>query len=263
MLRVLTSFPGRSESLVAVVNGLFGDTFEDRYSRWSTPMTVRAGDTVLPFDRHALLDCLSTVDVGQRICVLVHGLMSTESIWGFANDPSTTYGTLLADDHDVTVLSVRYNTGRHISTNGRELAHLLNHLVSAWPVRVREVNLIGHSMGGLVVRSACHYACRQHARSVSGSRSGGLDQQGASSRTDRCAEQEGPRLSSTPPALPCGRCLFPPPDSSGSGSTNAARASRTSASARSSTRIGSSGIPALVNASSATGRTASVEPTIS
>ena len=30
MFRVLTSFPGRSESLVAVVNGLFGDTLEDR-----------------------------------------------------------------------------------------------------------------------------------------------------------------------------------------------------------------------------------------
>ena len=68
--------------------------------------------------------------------MLVHGLMSTESIWRFPNDPSTTYGTLLADDHDVTVLSVRYNTGRHISTNGRELAQLLNHLVSVWPVRV-------------------------------------------------------------------------------------------------------------------------------
>ena len=188
MLRVLTSFPGRSESLVAVVNGLFGDTFEDRDSRWSTPMTIRAGDTVLPFDRHALLDSLSTVDVGQRICVLVHGLMSTESIWGFANDPSTTYGTLLADDHDVTVLSVRYNTGRHISTNGRELAHLLNHLVSAWPVRVREVNLIGHSMGGLVVRSACSLRVPPASpRSVAPDRAA-LDQQGASSRTDRCAE---------------------------------------------------------------------------
>jgi triacylglycerol lipase len=161
MLRVLTSFPGRNENLVAVVNGLFGDALDERDSPWSTPMTIRAGDTVLPLDRRALLDTLSTLDVGPRICVLVHGLMSTESIWRFTNDPSTTYGTLLADDHDATVLSVRYNTGRHISANGRELAHLLNHLVSAWPVRVREINLIGHSMGGLVVRSACHYARRQ------------------------------------------------------------------------------------------------------
>ena len=122
MLKALTSFPGRSENLVAVVNGLFGDTLDDRDSHWCTPMTIRAGDTVLPLDPHALLDSLSTIDVGPRICVLVHGLMSTESIWRFANEPSTTYGTLLADDHDSIVLSVRYNTGRHISANGRELA---------------------------------------------------------------------------------------------------------------------------------------------
>jgi triacylglycerol lipase len=164
LLRTLTSVPGRSQNLVAVVNGLFGDMLEDCDSRWATPMTLRAGDTVLPLDRHALRDSLSDAHVGPRICVLVHGLMCTESIWRFANGASTTYGTRLADDHDVVVISVRYNTGRHISANGRELAHLLNHLVSAWPVRVREINLVGHSMGGLVVRSACHYARRQLPR---------------------------------------------------------------------------------------------------
>jgi pimeloyl-ACP methyl ester carboxylesterase len=156
-----------SEQLVAVVNGLFGDVLEERQSRWSTPMTIRIGDTVLPvdsvvpLDRHALRDALSALDVGPRLCVFVHGLMSTESIWSYPDDASTTYGTLLAADHDVTVLTVRYNTGRHISTNGRDLARLLNHLVSAWPRRVRELNLVGHSMGGLVVRSACHYAHHQ------------------------------------------------------------------------------------------------------
>jgi pimeloyl-ACP methyl ester carboxylesterase len=30
-------------------------------------------------------------------------------------------------------------------------------VVSAWSRRVRQVDLIGHSMGGLVVQSACHY----------------------------------------------------------------------------------------------------------
>ncbi len=146
---------------MAIANGLFGDTLDDRDSRFATPMTIRAGDTRLPLDRHTLPEALAAVsNVGPRISVLVHGLMSNESIWRFPNSPSTTYGTLLAADHGVTVLSLRYNTGRRISTNGRELAHLLNRLVSAWPVRVQEVNLIGHSMGGLVIRSACHYARR-------------------------------------------------------------------------------------------------------
>jgi triacylglycerol lipase len=92
------------------------------------------------------------------VCLLVHGLMSNESVWQFPAGASTTYGTLLAADHGVTPLTLRYNSGRHISTNGRELAGVLNRLVAAWPVRVQEIDLIGHSMGGLVIRSACHYA---------------------------------------------------------------------------------------------------------
>ncbi|MEZ5380203.1 MAG: alpha/beta fold hydrolase [Microthrixaceae bacterium] len=164
LLRVLTSLPMRSDNLVAVVNGLFGDALDDRASDWATPMTIRAGDTVLPLDRRALRDALTKYDVGPRICLLVHGLMSTESVWRYSGDASTTFGTQLVEDHGVTALSVRYNTGRHISDNGRELAQLIGRLVAAWPVRVREINLIGHSMGGLVIRSAGHYARRQRSR---------------------------------------------------------------------------------------------------
>lgn len=54
-------------------------------------------------------------------------------------------------------MRLRYNSGRHISANGREFAHLLDELTSAWPVPVERLTLVGHSMGGLVARSACHY----------------------------------------------------------------------------------------------------------
>jgi pimeloyl-ACP methyl ester carboxylesterase len=156
MLRLLTTLPGRLDDGVAVVNGLFGDALDDQGSSLATPMTIRSGDMVLPLEREALGEALA--DVGPRICLLVHGLMSTESVWQFPTGGSTTYGTLLARDHGVIPLMLRYNTGRHISTNGRELARLLDRLVAAWPVRVREIDLIGHSMGGLVIRSACYYA---------------------------------------------------------------------------------------------------------
>jgi triacylglycerol lipase len=156
LFRVLTALPGRSDDGLAVVNGLFGDALDDQGSSLATPMTVQAGATDLPLERAALTEAVP--DVGPRICLLVHGLMSTEAAWRFPGTASTTYGTLLAPDHGVTPLTLRYNTGRHISTNGRELAGLLNRLVAAWPVRVREIDLIGHSMGGLVIRSACHYA---------------------------------------------------------------------------------------------------------
>ena len=159
VLRLLALVPGRRDDAVAIMNGLFGDTLHGRASRLVTPMTIRAGDTVLPLDRDTLPGALAAaaVNVSGRLCVFVHGLMSTESIWRFPGDAATSYGSRLADEHDLTVLSLRYNTGRHISTNGRELAHLLDQLIRAWPVGVREINLIGHSMGGLVVRSACHY----------------------------------------------------------------------------------------------------------
>ena len=160
LLGLLATLPGRRDDANSVVKGLFGDALDERDSPLATPMTVRAGAAVLPLERGVPRAALAEAipDATPRISLLVHGLMSTESVWGFPTDASTTYGTLLARDHGVTTLSLRYNTGRHISTNGRELAEILNWLMRAWPVPVREINLIGHSMGGLVVRSACHYA---------------------------------------------------------------------------------------------------------
>jgi pimeloyl-ACP methyl ester carboxylesterase len=92
----------------------------------------------------------------------VHGLSSTEWSWSIAaeefhGDASASFGTMLRDELDYTPLYVRYNSGRHISDNGQALSLLLANLVTAYPCAVDEIVLIGHSMGGLVVRSAAHY----------------------------------------------------------------------------------------------------------
>jgi triacylglycerol lipase len=146
----------------AVLNGLVGDVLAERASSLAIPLTLRdASGDELPLDRDGLREALP--DAGGRICVFVHGLMSSDSVWRFGwREP--TYGDLLARERGVTPVYVRYNTGRHISTNGRELAAKLQALVRAWPCRVREVDLVGHSMGGLVVRSACHYG--RHSATV-------------------------------------------------------------------------------------------------
>jgi pimeloyl-ACP methyl ester carboxylesterase len=68
------------------------------------------------------------------------------------------HGAALARDLGCTPVYLHYNTGRHVSTNGRECAEVLESLLAAWPVRPKGLVLIGHSMGGLVARSACHYA---------------------------------------------------------------------------------------------------------
>ena len=80
--------------------------------------------------------------------------METEFSWG--RRPN--YGSRLAEEAGWTPVYVRYNTGLRISQNGRSLAELLERTVADWPVEVEEIALIGHSMGGLVCRSAAHQA---------------------------------------------------------------------------------------------------------
>jgi PGAP1-like protein len=71
------------------------------------------------------------------------------------------FGTRLSRDLGYSSVHVRYNSGRHISHNGADLADLLDELITAWPVPVRELSLVGHFMGGLVARSALHQAFAQ------------------------------------------------------------------------------------------------------
>jgi pimeloyl-ACP methyl ester carboxylesterase len=95
-----------------------------------------------------------------KLLVLVHGSSMNDLQWNRAGHD---HGAALARDLGYTPIHVRYNSGLHISTNGRVLAGLLESLVKAWPVPPTELTLLGHSMGGLVARSACHVAAlEQH-----------------------------------------------------------------------------------------------------
>ena len=162
LMQLATTLPGRRDDVLAIVNGLFGDELAERASSLAVPMTIRLAGMPLPLDRDHLRDALDGAGhpVSERLCVSVHGLMSTESVWRLPGARATSYASMLAEAHGVTPLELRYNTGRHISTNGAELSSMLDRLVRAWPVRVSEINFIAHSMGGLVVRSACATAGR-------------------------------------------------------------------------------------------------------
>jgi pimeloyl-ACP methyl ester carboxylesterase len=90
--------------------------------------------------------------------VLVHGLTETEGAWCYKPERGATYGERLREDIGLTPVYLRYNSGLHVSDNGRALSDLLAAVVAEWPCDVQDIVLIGHSMGGLVARSALHQA---------------------------------------------------------------------------------------------------------
>jgi len=154
--RVLSTTP-LGGAVVGAIDGLMGDALERDQSALHEPMSVRVNDLRVEPDRDSLAAAFPRAQ--PRLVVFVHGLMGTELGWRLgARNGRESYGERLERELDCTPVYVRYNSGRHISENGRDLADMLEQVVAAWPVEVEEVAIVGHSMGGLVSRSACHHA---------------------------------------------------------------------------------------------------------
>jgi pimeloyl-ACP methyl ester carboxylesterase len=150
--------------LQASINGFWGDYLRRKNSRLDLGMTLRNHGRHLPTTAEAFAAAFPNPT--NKVCVFVHSLAATEWLWSLSSehhygDHDVTFGTRLADDLGFTPIYIRYNTGQHISENGRALAKLITEALDAYPVPVEEVALVGHSMGGLVARSAAHYA-REH-----------------------------------------------------------------------------------------------------
>lgn len=152
----------RSNLALAVLNATLGDELAEQGSPLAIQMAVRDSRSDVEPRRDALE--VAFPEPTSKLAVFVHGLGETEESWRLHADrhgsAAATYGSRLAEDFDYTPVYLRYNTGLHISDNGRNLAALLGNVVAEWPTSVAEVMLVGHSMGGLVVRSACHYGQR-------------------------------------------------------------------------------------------------------
>lgn len=137
----------KADSIQAFVNGLWGDNLGRHEARLAIEMGVQ--------DAHGRDSSNSSVT--GRIVVLVHGLGETEACWRGVG-PKAGLAEALEDHPELTPVSIRYNTGLRVSANGSQLATLLESIHSDWPVPVESVALVGHSMGGLVIRSACSAA---------------------------------------------------------------------------------------------------------
>jgi pimeloyl-ACP methyl ester carboxylesterase len=140
------------EAALAAINGVLGDHLLASANPLATEMSLRRDGKPLDLTRKALK--VAVPDATGRLVVLVHGLCMNDREWRRGNHD---HGVALQRDAGFTPVYLHYNSGLHISTNGREFAGLLETLVRAWPVPMVELVIIAHSMGGLVTRSACHY----------------------------------------------------------------------------------------------------------
>jgi pimeloyl-ACP methyl ester carboxylesterase len=147
----------RGAQALAVLNAYAGDRLERGGSALALGMTIRAGGRAVPVTRAGLAAAFPGAT--DHLVVFVHGLGETERSWRLGarrwhGDPRSTHGTRLRADLQATPVVLRVNTGLPVLENGRRLTALLDALVAAWPVPVHVVDLVGHSMGGLIARAA-------------------------------------------------------------------------------------------------------------
>ncbi|HEU5296623.1 MAG TPA: alpha/beta hydrolase [Burkholderiaceae bacterium] len=140
------------EAVVAALNGLLGDHLAATANPLAIAMTFRQAGRELVPERFAMRAHLATAS--PRLVVLLHGLCMNDLQWQRAGHD---HGAALARELGYTPVYLHYNSGLSVSTNGRILAQLMERLYDSWPVPIERLVMIGHSMGGLVARSAIHH----------------------------------------------------------------------------------------------------------
>ncbi len=139
---------------ISALNGAFGDRLAEHGSPLTLGMTFVHHGRALPLDAAAW--ATAHPQATGKVAVFVHGLCCNESVWDLhrAHHDGQNYAERLSREGGFTPLFVRYNSGLGIADNGATLSQLLDGLMEVYPRRIQHLVLIGHSMGGLVARSA-------------------------------------------------------------------------------------------------------------
>ena len=140
------------EAVLSALNGVLGDHLAAGANPLAISMHLRRDGKALDLTRDGLRGATGNV------LLMVHGLCMNDMQW---RRNGHDHAVRLSADGGFTPVYLRYNSGLHISLNGRALAEQIEALLHAWPVPINELVIIAHSMGGLVARSACHYG--EHA----------------------------------------------------------------------------------------------------
>jgi len=137
----------RRRTFLSVANGVIGDHLVNDNNPFAIPMTLTPQVSV------------PSQKVSGKVLLLIHGLcMNDLQQHAGQNNYELEYGQLLAGKLGYHPVYLRYNSGLHVSQNGRELAARLEQWLELWPTEVVDLSVLAHSMGGLLIRSAFHYA---------------------------------------------------------------------------------------------------------
>jgi hypothetical protein len=151
-LRRLARVPRDSaarEALIAALNGVIGDRLAATASPLATRMCLRHAGQALSGPEAAAL-----ATGRRRVVLLLHGLCMHDGQWRAGDAAAPDLGMQLAAAFGHLPLYLRYNSGRRIVDNGVELAHLLEAGFGRGDGEAAELDVVAHSMGGLVIRSA-------------------------------------------------------------------------------------------------------------
>ncbi|SFZ70015.1 alpha/beta fold hydrolase [Chitinimonas taiwanensis] len=143
--------------LQSALNGAFGDALQADANPLAFEMALYAHGASEPLSRAALADALQAHN--GKLCVLIHGLALDERCW----QGEGAFGPRLQAEFGYLPVYLRYNSGLPIQANAAALAGYLEDSLAGLP-GLHELVLVGHSMGGLLARSASYQASQQQLR---------------------------------------------------------------------------------------------------
>jgi pimeloyl-ACP methyl ester carboxylesterase len=150
----------------SAINGAIGDHLENTDNPLSLSMGFYHQNKPLALNADSLQERFPKLS--GKVCIMVHGLCVNEGAWQSYSQQhwgkKQDFGQLLKQELGYSPFYVRYNSGRHISHNGRDLDLLIEELIKNYPAKVDDIVIIGHSMGGLIARSANHFTASSHTR---------------------------------------------------------------------------------------------------
>lgn len=111
------------DAVLAVLNGVLGDYLERTKNPLAIEMSLRSSRSVLSLEPGTLSEQLPGAT--DKLVVMVHGSSMSDRQWSRAGHD---HGAALERDLGYTPIYVRYNSGLHISTNGRSLDTILEQI---------------------------------------------------------------------------------------------------------------------------------------